>query len=77
MEDNLSGLVVVETSKADPVSLDNESGYEEGLNTSTDTADITVTTGDQLDSLIADTSVMTIQTDLDSGQSLSTRSEEY
>ena len=70
MEENISALL--ETSKAEPVSLDNESGYEEGLNTSLDTADTTVTT-DQLDSLIADTSVLTIQTDLDSGQSLSTR----
>ena len=67
MEENISA--VVETSKAEPVSLDNESGYEEGL-----TSTGTVTTENHLDSLIADTSMLTLQTDIDSGQSLSTRS---
>ena len=62
MEENISALV--ETSKADPVSLDNESGYEEGLNNSLDAADITVTTEDHLDSLM-----LTIQNDIDSGRS--------
>ena len=70
MEDNIGPLM--EASKAEPVSLDNESGYEEGLNTSLDTAD--AGEPEQLDSLIADTSMLTIQTDIDSGQSLSTRS---
>ena len=66
MEENI--IAVVDTSKAEPVSLDNESGYEEASTVST------VTTENHMDSLIADTSMLTIQTDIDSGQSLSTRS---
>ena len=64
MEENTSVLVK-------SVSLDNESGYEEGLNTSLDTAD--AGEPEQLDSLIADTSMLTLQTEVDSGHSLSTR----
>ena len=69
MEENTS--VLVESSRTEPVSLDNESGYEEGLNTSLDTAD--AGEPEQLDSLIADTSMLTLQTEVDSGHSLSTR----
>ena len=64
MEENTSVLVK-------SVSLDNESGYEEGLNTSLDTANAAEL--EQLDSLIADTSMLTLQTEVDSGHSLSTR----
>ena len=51
MEENTS--VLVESSRTEPVSLDNESGYEEGLNTSLDTANAAEL--EQLDYLIADT----------------------
>ena len=58
MEENTSVLV-------------NESGYEEGLNTSLDTANAAEL--EQLDYLIADTFMLTLQTEVDSGHSLSTR----
>ena len=59
-------------------SLDNESGYEDGVSdvtevvTSPNTPDLATT--ENIDSLIADTSVLTLQTDTDSGNSLNTRS---
>ena len=59
-------------------SLDNESGYEDGVSdvtevvTSPNTPDLA--TNENIDSLIADTSVLTLQTDTDSGNSLNTRS---
>ena len=58
-----------------PTSLDNESGYEDGVSdvtTNPHTPDLTIP--ENMDSLIADTSVLTLQTDTDSNNSLNTRS---
>ena len=73
MED-LSSVESVKSKDQPGVSLDNESGYEDGLSdgnevSSPRTPDLSLT--ENIDSLIADTSVLTLQTDTDN--SLNTR----
>ena len=73
MED-LSSVESVKSKDQPGVSLDNESGYEDGLSDGNEvsiphTPDLSLT--ENIDSLIADTSVLTLQTDTDN--SLNTR----
>ena len=72
MEESEESSVLTEECLKEPRSLDNESGYEDGLSDRVEVSSARSNT-EEIDSLITDTSVLTLQTDTDSGNSLNTR----